>query len=578
MKLTQVRKPFCSKLFVCASFLFLIACDNKVEEFEDIGSVAYAKIYPSAGDTFNFAEKSLNLPSTGVCFSGGGTRAMVCAVGQMKGLSQLGLWDKIGYISCVSGGSWASVPFTYYNSGAANDEELLGTIISPGNLTVKGIDSLSSGFLAGAANADLLFTILDDVKNTAYDDLWIKGVGQSYMAPFGIYEDGQPKFFSLDTNTVNDIIERNPFLSKDDFLIVHDQPGDAQRPFLIVNASIVGPYESAPYENPEQLAVINYTPLYIGSANPVSASYTPEKGKLTFVESIGGGFIEPIGFASGVPATLPGSCPNADPGDNCVKLDLPLDTFSIARASGTSSSAFAADLTSHGIDGVSLKGLTPQENYYPISADSIHSEVNFLFGDGGNLENFGLISLLQRGVEDIVVFANSNVAINTEFDTSQIPTAKDVDSDFLPLFGIEFDSTSDQNQNQVFPESEFANIMQQFIDAKNAGTTVLATSSLTTVNNDWWGIQEGNSVDIVWVYNENVPLWRDSLEWEIKGILDEGELGLPPVPDFPLYRLIGEDLELVKLNAMQINLLYQLSAWNVYSNQDVFNDIYGAME
>ena len=76
--------------------LFLTSsCSRKVK--------AETYIYQSKKSDFNFPEKSLQLQSTGVCFSGGGTRAMTCAAGQMKALDSLGLWPYIGYISSVWG-------------------------------------------------------------------------------------------------------------------------------------------------------------------------------------------------------------------------------------------------------------------------------------------------------------------------------------------------------------------------------------------------------------------------------------------------------------------------------------------
>src|SRR5690349_9818732 len=52
-------------------------------------------------------------PSLGIAFSGGGTRSATMSMGQLRGLQRLGILEKVTYISAVSGGSWASVPFVY---------------------------------------------------------------------------------------------------------------------------------------------------------------------------------------------------------------------------------------------------------------------------------------------------------------------------------------------------------------------------------------------------------------------------------------------------------------------------------
>ena len=77
--------------------------------------------------------------NVGVCFTGGGTRAMVAAFGQMRALHDLGLMNQARYISGISGGNWATHIFSWYQPGApgvaANDAQLLGPIIAPENIT-----------------------------------------------------------------------------------------------------------------------------------------------------------------------------------------------------------------------------------------------------------------------------------------------------------------------------------------------------------------------------------------------------------------------------------------------------------
>ena len=45
--------------------------------------------------------------TVGVCFSGGGSRALSATMGQLRGLRALGVLDDVLFISSVSGGTWA---------------------------------------------------------------------------------------------------------------------------------------------------------------------------------------------------------------------------------------------------------------------------------------------------------------------------------------------------------------------------------------------------------------------------------------------------------------------------------------
>ncbi len=98
-----------------------------------------ANIYPSnvANPTITHADaKRKNIA---VCFSGGGSRALTCAWGQLIGLNTLKaingkpLLDEVRYISSVSGGSWAAVLYTF-RPEHFTDAEFLGNSYSPSQL------------------------------------------------------------------------------------------------------------------------------------------------------------------------------------------------------------------------------------------------------------------------------------------------------------------------------------------------------------------------------------------------------------------------------------------------------------
>src|SRR5688572_16891308 len=79
-------------------------------------------------------------PSThplAICFSGGGPRSYSASIGQMRGLRSLPLYEQIGAISVVSGGSWFGSLFTFAQPNSIPDELLLGAIVKPGDITMK---------------------------------------------------------------------------------------------------------------------------------------------------------------------------------------------------------------------------------------------------------------------------------------------------------------------------------------------------------------------------------------------------------------------------------------------------------
>ena len=88
----------------------------------------------------------------GVCFSGGGPRAMSIAMGQMRGLKTLGLLERIGAISAVSGGAWFSTLFTYAPDHW-DDETLLGAILEPEEITLDNLATIDPHTIAAPITA-----------------------------------------------------------------------------------------------------------------------------------------------------------------------------------------------------------------------------------------------------------------------------------------------------------------------------------------------------------------------------------------------------------------------------------------
>ena len=241
-----------------------------------------------------FPERQLDPPLAGadlaVAFSGGGTRSASASIGQLRGLLQNGWLDRVNYVTAVSGGSWAAVPFTYYPGERLSD--LLGTF----DADLKKIDLVEleerpNGALAlqvtrsglAASGVEEAFQFLPDQKQGEIDLARIRSVGtmlrdgirkfrgrelpdpsrqnKTYSHILGqifidpLVKDGNRMPYGWTRNAVLDITEvsRQPQM---DFQQVPDK-----RPFLIVGGTIVWMRPGFVYP---RLIPIEYTPLYTG--------------------------------------------------------------------------------------------------------------------------------------------------------------------------------------------------------------------------------------------------------------------------------------------------------------------------
>jgi hypothetical protein len=530
------------------------------------------EVWYSQGQSYTWPEQQLAgvKPNIGIAFSGGGTRALSAAMGQLRGLLSLGVMSNVDYISCVSGGSWASAAFVYYNQGAASDTELLGVVTEPKDITLDKLKVLHPSSLGWGATLDLGDELDDARKAGAPDDLlWANTIGHVFFSRFGLYDPNNPAYFSLDEATVAQIKAANPSLANATFHVVR-QPAGYKMPYLLVNATIDGPTAHAPY-SPDVLVEITYTPLYSGIPFQQTIPYQVAKvagaNPPPIAAVVGGGFIQSFAWGCDAPVT-PGSP---------ATVGAPKSVFTIAEASATSSSAYAAIFEKIKL----LDGLLPEQNYWPPMATAPQQPAQlFDFGDGGNLENYGLIPLLMRGVKKCVVFINTDTVINPGYDPAGKTYEGDIDPELPGLFGIPvhpkspFAKTPAHDYNQVFPSTDYASVVNGLKNMRQQGQGMVYQATHVLVENMFWGLPGGATVEVMYVYLDKVDQWRHQLtDKVVRTELDLGDVGM--FPHFPSYKTIDENIVptigenirppwgITELTAQQVNLLADLTCWVV---------------
>ncbi len=535
-----------------------------------------ARVWDGEAPDFVYPEREAGIvrssEPTGVAFSGGGNRAMVAAWGQIRGLVESGLIDHVDYISAVSGGSWASTAFTYYSSGASNDVEFLGETKPPNRIRASGLDNISPVSFGAAATESFMSRLVEQALNVATgqitpNDVWLRAVGSTFFERFGVYDPRRPAFISYDAKSVADIVRRNPALRSAPFSTVRNKTGDAKRPYLVINATLMWPGAA-------NMAHFEYTPLAAGSKRRLTF-YDPPGDAAGKSQVVGGGFVETFAFAGGAPSEWP-------PRDRFVRVAPPAAPFSLASASGTSSAAFAA--TNASLVGANallnqyiLQG-PPIAKYWPWSDASPQAQ-SFTFGDGGSLENFGVIPLLLRGVKRMVVFVNTERRLSLEYDPGERepwtqPSVHQLDGNFSSLFGI---LPHDRKQpptpnNQVFRTEDLRGVVRALQAAHRSGGPAIARTRLEVQPNDWWGVDGGWTTEICWVYLENVSEWDASLQPEVAKLVEAGRNAAPtdktPYWGFPNYKTMfqGGKMQILAMRPGEASLLADFTSWVAQSS------------
>jgi len=437
------------------------------------------KLYPNP-----IGQSGNQSPVLGICFSGGGTRAMSCALGQISALTTLKdpadstktLMARASFISSVSGGTWGSVPYVYLpekiNGRAVSDADLLIAPQSPRAL-YKGakrdehpanMSFMAKNCLGKAPDNFSTLKILMFLKvwiedAAQYDlplsQLWTEIISAFILADYDLsdlsYTSGSnlpDKFYSLSADYVKkNILSDNEGLGKDDFYYPRNG-----RPFHIANFNLMQDIEKAP-----QIPV---------QATPVNTGIPGQSPDGTLK---GGGACESFGFSS----ELKGGT------EQSATVDIKR-RYSLCDSAACSSAFYAQSLqkiVARFLDSAekdfleaqdeerlirkyalrersnlpkirnkiaSLKqdmadkdyaALVPQYLYWPLEAvESGENEQNYGFSDGGNFENTGLLGLLAQTTGDIKALAFINCELPLSYSENHTLV---VDNQLPRLFGYE---------------------------------------------------------------------------------------------------------------------------------------------
>lgn len=524
--------------------------------------------------TSRFPESELSelraRPSTGLCMSGGGTRAMCAAIGYLRGLLELGLLDRLRYTSAVSGGSWASIPFTYWQRGTSDDCDLLGPILAPAALDKATLTAdLPDTYLGACATSNFRDSLLARVLAEGPGQAWISAVGETFLAPWGLHRPEAPRSYTWSPSTRDAILARQAqlpgrSLCADDFLLARPN-----RPFSIANGVIVGPIVGGRLEDLE-LVNIEFTPLHVGSKTAQRITYTYHDGR-AIERSVGGGLVEPIAFDAAGPGWL------ADAHQQTLTLEAPEALSDLAFTVGTSSSAFASTLASIAATPERVTGRAPTARYWPPRPGDVPTSSSWELGDGGCLDNYGLLPLLQRGVETIIVLVNTPTKLDIDWGPGSDAYKGHIDAYLPPLFGVhEQQKGIALHHNQVFPREELAELVTALQATKRGGGPLIAVREHKVLDNAWWGIRGGRSVRIAWVYLDRVPRFEADLPARTAQVIKLGQkhvLG-GPFQEFPNYATMGQNaLSLVRLTPAQVRLLANLCSWVVLDQRAAFESL-----
>lgn len=525
------------------------------------------RVWPLANNNFSEAERTaindIGEPWLGVAISGGGSRSLSAAMGQLRGLTALGIMQKTTWLSCVSGGCWASTLYTYLPD-TISDDVFLGAVQMPEQLTWHGtghMDPQALGSVPQQLGVEVLAKKVIEFHDNHIDEdrWWARVIGEQVLKPFGLGDESDRYFTWTACWLENEILPDNPELTKNDFYVTR-----AGRPFLVTNATLFyPPAPTAEHQRPDKDGfphIIESTPTGVGVPPTFSQAGAPGPQG---ARDIGGGWIDPFCYG--------GQAPDKPPVENRFSVATPKNRYKLSDAAGNSSAAFVETIVAKLSEYSWIEGLVPLYSYWPVNdaGSARNTRFNYIMGDGGNFEDTGVGSLVRRKVPKIISFINAEMPVG--FDT--VSNQPIVDPQLAALFGYApkiagepwglFTDDVPHSHAQVFESDQFIALIEDLWDAvKQQASAVSRQQQLRTIDNPVIGTSAGTT-DIIFVMNTPVPTWTRQLEEPLKLYIEDDPLN----PNFPNYDTLAQ----LHLSKRQVNLLADLSCWNIVATQKIGN-------
>lgn len=569
-------------------------------------------IYPELDEAYNeFFEGKENF---GLCFSGGGTRAATCTLGQLRGLHMLGVLDKVKYIASNSGGTWGSLPYIYYKGDI--EKYYFGEYYPPEKLTFDNVSEIDKDtFLYQMTKSGAFVkTLVNRIIGEEGDESFSQAVADIFLRKLYI---GDDKFFTLNKISFDKLKTNNPDISLNDFELVAKG-----RPFHIANGTLhnwkfskEGWKDSRLGKN--RLYHVEMTPLYAGVK-----VFHEDKGD--HQRHIGGGYVDPFAFDSIFKKRVqkgdselieieyrPDSKFSekiftlADvmgiSGSAATSADISVEKLSMEKPSLTDMFVKLGDMASNLIfrpltsvyKGVAYLTNSLPEIYHfspigflPQSDEDNETESDnypeYNVGDGGPVDDIALMPLLARGVPKIMCFCNVQFKLLEEKEESNKLKFNEYnfDEDILCFFGLEkMDDNrgfkvlnKEESFQKVFQTDDFWELSEGFKKALKNNDPLIYEGVHKVLPNEHFGIKGGHEVKIMWFYNERCKAWEEKIDKEIFKKLDD-EIGEKRfgnrLKNFPNFKTFGENaFRVIDMHPPQVTLLSNYQTWVILKNKD----------
>jgi len=496
-----------------------------------------------------------------IAVSGGGSRSYTATLGYTSALLKIKIGNKNAfnsaqYISTVSGGSFFFGAYLFARSAKYSNNNLLGKILEPYEIDTRALatTNLKNKNFMGRS---ILHTPVENYLlegqriGIANGYLWQYVIGRVFLTPYKLSN----RFVSLNSYYYKQLKAQNPFLPKAIY-----PPSNA--PFWICNSTLGG----VQLKNYGRIS-IQFTPYYSGIPQFVR--------NINNNQLVGGNWIDTCAFGGtkidNQQKNYSNKCKSNRVGLTIQKNHI----LKLANIVGNSTSA-QSYLTPDDIKQIFGKyvNLNPYYSFWSPTTKKYVSYENSTYytADGGDSDNTGIITLLQRRCKSIIAFDNFTEVVK---DSNNICSLS-----LLALFGIENNGDCPDypypfnTSLKVFKTSDWEKVTSQFTNNINNGGPCYARVKLDVLPNAIQGVEGNYTVDLLVIVLAESTRFNSFLPKQITESFTNPD---SQFYDFPYLPFRGKTYNtLFQYTLSQVNLLASYAYWSIHNTElkDVIMNMY----
>jgi hypothetical protein len=213
--------------------------------------------------------------------------------------------------------------------------------------------------------------------------------------------------------------------------------------------------------------------------------------------------------------------------------------------------------------------LFPEFRHWPVDREAIAAAPErvrreadeFQHGDGADMDNLSVTSLIARKTENIVAFINTSTPFREPSTGCVNVTDEHLTDDLISLF-----RPNDRLvHNVMFAERDdgLRQLCESLARKKAAGDPLVHCQAYDVLRNDWYRV-EPYRANVCWIYLDRVGRWVEDLDARAGGLVSDIIDRDGSFDRFPHYSTFAEHgIGLIDLNRQRVVALSNLAAWTV---------------